>query len=78
MSNQEMGLGEIEPNRVYTLPRLAKHLGVSASWVKTNLLESGEIEYATRGKFVVLIVGESILQWAKRESKQHTRKPKLA
>lgn len=63
MAESNFNFGEIIPSHAYTLPNLAKQWGVTTRWIKEELLETGELQFTSKGKFLVIIMGWAIIAW---------------
>ena len=71
MENRKLdspSVGEIHPERSYTLSSLSSHLGVTQRWIKEELILSGELQHTTRGKFLIVIKGQWFINWVEANS----------
>lgn len=67
----EENQGTIVPGHAYTLEQAAKLMGVTSRWLRMNLIDTGELPTARRGKKLELIAGYAIIQWIERNMVCH-------
>jgi|GEM_PF-5514820 len=58
--------GEIIPSHAYTFEHAAKLIGCSRRRLVEDMIDTGELAVARRGRFIGLVMGHSIINWVER------------